>query len=68
VLTGQYYNWGMWADNPKASPLLDGSDTSISGDGSFYPHGDTLIPPEQSVFSFPAQNGGGCINSGPFLK
>ena len=32
-----YYDWARWADDPLASPLFDGSETSISGNGAPYP-------------------------------
>lgn len=28
-----YYNWPRWADDPAKSPLLDGSETSVGGNG-----------------------------------
>ncbi|KAF2743180.1 Di-copper centre-containing protein [Sporormia fimetaria CBS 119925] len=59
-----YWNWFTHQDNLRASPVFDGSDTSMGGDGAFVPHngsvgGAGLIP-------LPSGEGGGCIESGPF--
>ncbi|KAF1942408.1 Di-copper centre-containing protein [Clathrospora elynae] len=63
-----YYNWPMWSDDPRKSPALDGSATSLSGDGAFVPgRTNTCIPsPDQCGVSIPPGNGGGCVTSGPF--
>jgi tyrosinase len=65
-----YYNWPKWASNPAASPMFDGSDTSMSGDGIYIPgRNNTCIPmPEQCGISLPPGKGGGCIKSGPFKE
>lgn len=56
----QYWNWGKWAADPANSPLFDGSDTSLSGNGRKIDHGYNDY--------FPPGPGGGCIYSGPFVK
>ncbi|TAQ86943.1 hypothetical protein B7494_g4741 [Chlorociboria aeruginascens] len=56
--TQPYWDWGRWASNPEASPIFDGSDTSMSGNGQKVSH--------QATFVGPAQNGGGCVQTGPF--
>ncbi|KAF2737663.1 Di-copper centre-containing protein [Polyplosphaeria fusca] len=62
-----YYNWAKWADNPAASPILDGSATSISGDGAKKAHNNTCVPSNDACnISIPPGNGGGCVKSGPF--
>jgi tyrosinase len=63
-----YYNWPMWADDPRASPLLDGSDTSISGDGEYIPGRNwTCVPFNPAcLVQVPPGSGGGCVTSGPF--
>ena len=65
-----YYNWALWADNPAASPLLDGSDTSISGDGEYVPERNvSCVPnPGRCFVEIPPGKGGGCVASGPFKK
>ncbi|ESA44157.1 hypothetical protein GE21DRAFT_1538 [Neurospora crassa] len=55
-----YWNWGKWASDPVKSPLFDGSDTSLSGNGLKVDHEDTDY--------YPAGPGGGCIYSGPFVN
>lgn len=64
-----YYNWPMWAEDPMKSPIFDGSDTSISGNGEY-------SCPEQKGFGIPTNDaplifiprgeGGGCLKDGPF--
>ncbi|KAF2263579.1 Di-copper centre-containing protein [Lojkania enalia] len=62
-----YYNWPKWADNPAASPIFDGSATSMSGDGAFVQRNATCIPSNDVCqISLPIGNGGGCVKSGPF--
>ncbi|KAF2843303.1 Di-copper centre-containing protein [Patellaria atrata CBS 101060] len=56
--TQPYWDWGMWAADPETSPIFDGSDTSMSGNGEKIAH--------QGTFTAPAGNGGGCVLSGPF--
>ncbi|KAI0201444.1 Di-copper centre-containing protein [Astrocystis sublimbata] len=52
-----YWDWGRWAADPEKSPIFDGSDTSMSGNGEKTTH---------QTFMVPNGNGGGCITSGPF--
>ncbi|KAL2161003.1 hypothetical protein VTH06DRAFT_8716 [Thermothelomyces fergusii] len=56
--TQPYWDWGRWADDPESSPVFDGSDTSLGGNGEYIEHGATGF--------VPAGNGGGCVKSGPF--
>ncbi|KAH7393773.1 hypothetical protein DE146DRAFT_106924 [Phaeosphaeria sp. MPI-PUGE-AT-0046c] len=63
--TVPYWNWPWWADDLAGSPLFDGSDTSIGGDGYW----DASMPAIQNInYTFPRGNGGGCISSGPFTN
>tara|TARA_R110002003_G_scaffold40_11_gene2724 strand:- start:443 stop:778 length:336 start_codon:yes stop_codon:yes gene_type:complete len=55
--TQPYWDWGRYA-TPETSPIFDGSDTSMSGQGEKVTHNSNGIKP--------AGNGGGCIVSGPF--
>lgn len=56
----------------ELSPLFDGSDTSLSGNGAFIPNqpnleiplGETSVPP----LILPPGTGGGCVTSGPFVN
>ncbi|KAF2743855.1 Di-copper centre-containing protein [Sporormia fimetaria CBS 119925] len=63
-----YYNWAMWAADPKKSPLLDGSATSISGDGAYVAgRSFNCVPnPGRCFVEVQPGNGGGCVTSGPF--
>lgn len=62
-----YINWGKYAHDIVGSPLFDGSETSMSGDGEFIPHNGTGIPSNAAPnFVIPPGNGSGCVTSGPF--
>jgi tyrosinase len=64
----RYWNWALSANNLSASPLFDGSETSLSGDG------DPLDDPESTDIllpgniTFPSGKGGGCVTNGPFAN
>ncbi|CAG8972084.1 hypothetical protein HYALB_00004950 [Hymenoscyphus albidus] len=58
--TQPYWDFGKWAADPEKSPIFDGSDTSMSGNGAKFSHKATAMGP--------AQNGGGCVDKGPFAK
>ncbi|KAK8095308.1 hypothetical protein PG999_013330 [Apiospora kogelbergensis] len=59
-----YWNWFSYQSNPTISPVFDGSDTSMSGDGAFVAHNGS-VGGAGAIF-LPSGNGGGCIISGPF--
>ncbi|KLU90559.1 hypothetical protein MAPG_10411 [Magnaporthiopsis poae ATCC 64411] len=56
--TQPYWDYGRWAQDPEKSPIFDGSDTSLSGNGKKIAHKGNAIAP--------AGNGGGCVETGPF--
>ncbi|KAL4868007.1 hypothetical protein BDV12DRAFT_109134 [Aspergillus spectabilis] len=58
-----YWSWPKYADDPKNSPIFDGSEFSMSGDGSYIPHEGPEAGP--GIFLKPG-HGGGCVTSGPF--
>ncbi|OJJ08125.1 hypothetical protein ASPVEDRAFT_179295 [Aspergillus versicolor CBS 583.65] len=58
-----YWSWGKYADDPLHSPIFDGSEYSMSGDGLYIPHDGPEV--FTGLFLKPG-NGGGCITSGPF--
>ncbi|KAG4436158.1 hypothetical protein IFR05_008362 [Cadophora sp. M221] len=58
--TQPYWDWGRWSSDPESSPIFDGSDTSMSGNGQKVSHKATSVGP--------AQNGGGCVQKGPFAN
>ncbi|KAF2494294.1 Di-copper centre-containing protein [Lophium mytilinum] len=62
-----YWNWGKYADDPLSSPIFDGSDSSMSGNGAYVKHNASCIPSDSLCeISLPTGTGGGCITSGPF--
>jgi tyrosinase len=65
-----YYNWPLWAEDPKKSPLFDGSDTSISGDGVYVANRNAMCVPNPGRCFVTVQpgSGGGCVASGPFKE
>jgi tyrosinase len=64
-----YWNWALTAESGlDNSPMLDGSDYSMSGNGEVVPNqGEVVIantgPPE---IRLPHGTGGGCVKTGPF--
>jgi tyrosinase len=64
-----YYSYSRWYKNPLSSPLLDGSETSISGQGAKGCSNQTFtgVPTNDApVIKIPKGPGGGCVTSGPF--
>lgn len=62
----QYWNWFSKPADILNSPLFDGSDTSLSGDGAFFAHNGSLVG-SKTVW-LPSGNGGGCLLDGPFKE
>jgi len=75
-LPAQYWDYGRWADDPLSSPLFDGSDTSLGGNGAPVAGAGTAggMGGMGGMGGFggggikPAGDGGGCISTGPFKK
>jgi tyrosinase len=61
-----YWNWFKYQDDLAASPLFDGSDTSLGGDGELFAHNGSLVA--AGKVWLPSGKGGGCVKSGPFVK
>lgn len=59
----RYWNWPLWSEDLKASPLFDGSDSSLSGDGEPNPNEESI---HGGAVTLPPGTGGGCVRSGPF--
>jgi tyrosinase len=59
-----YWNWFTYQNDLTKSPIFDGSETSMGGDGEFVQHNGS-VGGGGSIF-LPSGNGGGCIKSGPF--
>ncbi|KAI1331101.1 Di-copper centre-containing protein [Xylariaceae sp. FL0255] len=64
--TQPYWNWLSYRENPRESPLFDGSDTSFSGDGVYVPHNGSVNG--AGYVYIPSGRGGGCVYSGPFVN
>jgi tyrosinase len=59
-----YWHWPKWANKLNESPLFDGSEYSLSGDGAYNASlGPYIIGPNATL---PRGSGGGCVTSGPF--
>ena len=54
----------------EKSPIFDGSDTSMSGNGEFIPDQPDIVLGGEGLpdLPIPAGTGGGCVKSGPFKK
>ncbi|KAE8371595.1 hypothetical protein BDV26DRAFT_298650 [Aspergillus bertholletiae] len=59
-----YWNWALDVDNFLESPVFDGSNSSLSGNGAYDP--DQSISCTPGGVCFPKGTGGGCVESGPF--
>lgn len=68
--TQPYWNWALTARTGLAnSPIFDGSDTSMSGNGEYIPGQADIVLGANSGLPpvyLPAGTGGGCVTSGPF--
>jgi len=66
-----YWEWGLDINNPAASPVFDGSDTSLGGNGQYFPHqGMILTEPldPTRLIPLPPGSGGGCVTTGPLAN
>jgi len=61
----QYWNWFKYQDNLSKSPVFDGSDTSLGGDGEYFAHNGSVVGAGRVWL--PSGKGGGCVKSGPFV-
>lgn len=73
TISFSYWDWTLDAPNIEASPLFDGSDHSLSGNGVAVPQGDVRagisLPGRIKIVNIiPAGTGGGCVVSGPFAN
>lgn len=59
-----YWNWGKWASDPLGSPMYDGSVGSMGGNGVYEEHNCT----EVGIICIPPGEGGGCVETGPFVN
>ncbi|KAJ0164506.1 hypothetical protein CTA2_835 [Colletotrichum tanaceti] len=63
-----YWEWGLDINNPAASPVFDGSETSLGSDGEFIPHDGLQLrqPFTKNIITLKPGSGGGCLKEGPF--
>ncbi|KAJ0325721.1 hypothetical protein COL5a_007228 [Colletotrichum fioriniae] len=68
--TQPYWDWSKTAiTGLENSPIFDGSETSMSGNGDFVPGRESIRLGGQNglpIIELPVGTGGGCVNSGPF--
>ncbi|KAK6209976.1 hypothetical protein QIS74_11560 [Colletotrichum tabaci] len=68
--TQPYWDWAKTAvTGVENSPIFDGSETSMSGNGEFIPNqGDIILtnPDGSEAARLPSGTGGGCVTTGPF--
>ena len=58
-----YWNYTLYPDLEK-SPLFDGTETSLGGNGLYDPDSGVYVTPSGAVL--PHGSGGGCVTKGPF--
>jgi tyrosinase len=61
-----YWDWTLDASDLLASPLFDGSPSSMGSNGEFFPHGSTHLEAFGLKLDLPPGTGGGCLKTGPF--
>lgn len=66
--TFPYWEWGLDVKDPAKSPVFDGSDTSLGGNGEFFPHEGMWMFQGVSgnMLKMEPGSGGGCVTTGPF--
>jgi hypothetical protein len=65
-----YWDWPKYAHAPQDSPIFDGSDTSLGGNGEFIEHEGPVIqsPDGQTSLQLPPGVGSGNVTTGPFAN
>lgn len=67
-----YWDWPKYASAPQKSPLFNGDDWSLGGNGEYVPHDGPVIVPPAGVgggnIQLPAGLGGGYVTTGPFAN
>ncbi|OLN85731.1 Grixazone synthase 2 [Colletotrichum chlorophyti] len=68
--TFPYWEWGNDVEDLSASPVFDGSETSMGSDGAFIPHeGLQLVQSfSNTTIKFQPGTGSGCVERGPFVN
>jgi tyrosinase len=62
-----YWEWGLDCDDVDASPLFDGSATSLGSNGEKIENRTVGPVPGLDLPGVPLGTGGGCVHSGPFV-
>ncbi|ETI20040.1 hypothetical protein G647_09055 [Cladophialophora carrionii CBS 160.54] len=60
-----YWDFASTASDPRAFPIFDGSEYSMSGDGVYNDTGPITLGAELTI---PHGTGGGCVTTGPFAN
>ena len=66
--TQPYWDWTLSWEDPRKSPVFDGSPTSMGSNGETIPHGPLNITAFGLSFLLAPGTGGGCVYSGPFTN
>ncbi|KAL2142548.1 hypothetical protein VTI28DRAFT_1051 [Corynascus sepedonium] len=61
-----YMNYDRYAEDPINSPMFDGSDSSMGGNGGPYNYTGVPQPFPRPYNLIPPAGGGGCVTEGPF--
>ncbi|KAK4664743.1 uncharacterized protein QC763_506690 [Podospora pseudopauciseta] len=62
-----YWNWDRYHKDPANSPLFDGSEGSMGGNGAKANYNGIMIPGAPRPYDrIPPADGGGCVTTGPF--
>ncbi|KAK3169088.1 hypothetical protein OEA41_005536 [Lepraria neglecta] len=64
--TQPYWDWTLSWQDPRKSPVFDGSPTSLGSNGKPTPHGPTNLTAFGIDLEIAPATGGGCVYSGPF--
>ena len=64
----QYMNYDRYANDPINSPMFDGSDSSMGGNGAKSTYSGIPQPFPRPYDMIPSAGGGGCVTTGPFKK
>jgi len=64
----QYWNWGRYVDDLLGSPLFNGDEGSMGGNGAKVNYPDITIQQYNGTMTLPSGDGGGCVTTGPFAK
>lgn len=72
LIISKYWDWPLYASAPEDSPLFNGSDTSIGGNGDYIVHDGPVITPPDGVgggdIQLPAGTGGSYVTTGAFAN